>query len=188
MKLFNNKKIILIFYLTLFKIPIIYSIFHYREFTSKPYRAGHLAFNSQGDMIIEYSYERDRLFFGLKQNGRYFFENNGTEKATKELEIQELNDNYQRYEAQNLFISIKDINNIQYLLSISAYYVIELFDINNINKNDYKINKNTEYFFSDFDSLVFSVLSKNNSNEYFVIYLSNYDHNCYIKKIEFSNF
>ena len=44
----------------------------------KNFRAGNFAINKNGDMIIEYSNDKDskrniRLFYGIKKNGRYFF-------------------------------------------------------------------------------------------------------------------
>ena len=45
----------------------------YFEHTNKYYRAGHFAMNSKGDLIIEYSYLRCRLFFGFKKSGKFYF-------------------------------------------------------------------------------------------------------------------
>ena len=76
---------------------------------NKFYRAGHFALNKNGDMIIEYSYDKYRLFYGLKKNGKYFFPN-----ITKEIEIINTDGNstkIQRYESINSFISlINDTN------------------------------------------------------------------------------
>ena len=43
------------------------------EMDGKYYRSGHFAINTKGDLIIEYSYEQFRLFYGLKKIGNYFF-------------------------------------------------------------------------------------------------------------------
>ena len=98
------------------------------EFNTQNYRAGRFAFNSNGDMIIEYSCNNYRLFFGLKKNGKYFFkdeENN--EILTKEIKIENRGDDNQRYESQNIFISISADK--QYLFSISTFISItELYD------------------------------------------------------------
>ena len=40
---------------------------------NKYYRAGHFASNKNGDMVIEYSYLQYRLFFGLKNDGKYLY-------------------------------------------------------------------------------------------------------------------
>ena len=42
-------------------------------FDSDHYRAGNFAINKNNDMFIEYSYQNKRLFYGLQQNGRYYF-------------------------------------------------------------------------------------------------------------------
>ena len=52
------------------------------QFNSKNYRAGHFAINNKGDMVVEYSDEHSRLFYGFKNNGRYYFE---TENNIKEI-------------------------------------------------------------------------------------------------------
>lgn len=52
-------------------------------FNNKNYRSGHFAINNKGDMIVEYSDERSRLFYGLKKNVRYFFD---TDNNRKEIE------------------------------------------------------------------------------------------------------
>ena len=79
------------------------------NFPNKFYRSGHFALNKNGDMIIEYSYDKYRLFYGLKKNGKYFFPN-----ITKEIEIINTDGNstkIQRYESINSFISlINDTN------------------------------------------------------------------------------
>ena len=70
---------------------------------NKNYTAGHFAMNSKGDMIIEYSFEQYRLFYGLKKNGKNYFPN-----TTKELEIKSDNiksEQIRRFESVNLFIS-----------------------------------------------------------------------------------
>ena len=41
----------------------------------KIYRAGHFAINTKGDLIVEYSSNQYRLFYGLKKNGKFFFPN-----------------------------------------------------------------------------------------------------------------
>ena len=40
---------------------------------NKDYRAGHFAMNSKGDMIIEYSFNQYRLFYGLKKEWKKLF-------------------------------------------------------------------------------------------------------------------
>ena len=45
----------------------------YFNLENRQYRAGHFAMNSKGDMIIEYSYNQYRLFYGLRGNGTLYF-------------------------------------------------------------------------------------------------------------------
>ena len=104
------------------------------EFSSKSYKAGHFAFNSNGDMIIEYSSGHNRLFYGLKNNGKPYFKNDeGNEIYSKEIEIINYNHsiirNTDRHDSKNIFVSI---NNKEYLFSISSYEgIVELHDIDN---------------------------------------------------------
>ena len=74
------------------------------ENDNKYYRAGHFASNKNGDMVIEYSYLQYRLFFGLKNDGKYLYP-----EETKEIEI--INSNIDqdiiiRYESVNCFVSL----------------------------------------------------------------------------------
>ena len=50
-------------------------------FNTKNYRAGHFAINNKGDMIVEYSDDHWRLFYGFKNNGRYFYDTKNNIKA-----------------------------------------------------------------------------------------------------------
>ena len=54
----------------------------YFEQENRNYSAGHFAVNKNGDMIIEYSYNQYRLFYGLKADGNYYFP-----EIIKEIEI-----------------------------------------------------------------------------------------------------
>ena len=58
-------------------------------FNNKKYRAGHFATKKNGDLIIEFSEDNhrfncSRLFYGLKRDGQYYFDNN---MPTYELNI-----------------------------------------------------------------------------------------------------
>ena len=81
-------------------------------FNSSHYISGHSAFTSNGDMIIEYSYENKRLFYGLKKNGKNYFNENGQNNSTKMITIGEIEN--ECYQARNIFISF-----IIYLLIIN---------------------------------------------------------------------
>ena len=89
-------------------------------FNNMKYRAAHSSVNQNGVFIMELSNDAEtgnRVFYGLKSNGRYYFPN----------EI------IARYESINSFIALKDDVNKEkeYFLSISTYYCfMEIYDLN----------------------------------------------------------
>jgi len=172
-KLFKPKKNLIskYFNITIFvfmiKIPIFYfdnNINNIITFDNKHYRAGNFALNSNGDMIVEYSYNNWRLFYGLKENGRYYFnDTDNDETPTKEVEIMnsENNNIYGRYESKNIFISLQDDinNNKQYLFSTSSYTsVTELYNIDNLENNDYFIRTTSNILGHEIFSYSYSLL------------------------------
>ena len=184
----NYMKLIFIFYLLFLEISFVSPNYHFIEFTSKHYRAGHFALNLNKDMVIEYSYNNFRFFFGLKQNGKSYFKKNDKEIYNKELEITESPyKDFHRYESKNIFISLENDTNIQYLLSISTYHLTELY---NLDTNEYKIKKTNEYFDKRINTYIFPILTIGNKNEYYIIYLAQNQtyFNCYITKFSFNNF
>ena len=74
---------------------------------SKKYRAGPFAFNSNGDMIVEYSVDNSRLFYGLKSNGKYYFKDS-SQNGIPSKEITYNYDSANRYESKNIFVSVED--------------------------------------------------------------------------------
>ena len=108
-------------------------------FNSERYRAGHSALKTNGDMVIEYSYDNKRLFFGLKSNGNFYFQDNmGKVLPTKFFGFSE--SNYNRLESRNIFINLNSSsNNREYLFSIGTssestqtiaeLYNLDIFDI-----------------------------------------------------------
>ena len=158
----------------------------YFDKENKYYRASHFALNTKGDLIIEYSYNTSRLFYGLKKDGKYYFP-----EVTKEIEIISNNINYTslgRYESVNSFISLKDDINKEkeYLLSISSYItILELHDFEN---NNYEIFESVKFFNSTLGihSFVFQVLEKkiDNKNIYFLTYITPYPYILYLKMMQ----
>ena len=70
--IFNNYQLLFLF---LFQISFVNSNeIKMFQFNSQHYRAGRFSFNSNGDMIIEYSYNNYRLFLGLKKVENTFFQ------------------------------------------------------------------------------------------------------------------
>ena len=158
-------------------------------FDSKNYRAGHFAFNSNGDMIIEYSSSNSRLFYGLKKNGKFFFKDeNQNEIPIKEITLG--NNNNYRYESRNIFISLKnDSNSKEYLFSSGTQNsMTELFDLNNLNIDNCKLKTTSEYLSNTIFSYTFSLLTIDGSKEYLIIFLSQSNNNVIIQKLSFSNF
>jgi len=153
-------------------------------FDSDHFRAGHFAFNSNDDMFIEYSYDKYRLFFGLKNNGKFFFkDNNNNEIPTKIIELE--GDDYKRYESKNIFISLKN-NTKEYLFSTGEDKTIsELYDLDT---NKYKTNKTENFFGNTLSSSVFTLLELryNNFKEYLIAYM--YDNNYVIQKFNLTDF
>ena len=114
------------------------------KFEDKYYRAGHFATNSKGDMIIEYSYNQYRLFYGLKKDGREYYSG-----GTKEIELTSetiSSDMIRRYESTNLFVALANDTNKEneYLISLSSWRTVgELFNIEN---DEYSLIESTNFF------------------------------------------
>jgi len=134
------------------------------KFDHKNYQTSNFAKNKNGDLIIEFSEDNEisssRLFYGLTNDGRYYFKNQSS--YTYELNID--NDILEdfgyfyfdlNYKTTNLFVSIKNDPNKgnQYLFSINSYYsIVELHDFNN-NANDNNIfNNNSNHYIWSFNN------------------------------------
>ena len=142
-------------------------------FNQKNYRAGHFAINNKGDMVAEFSDNyNSRLFYGLKKNGRSFFD---TDSNIKEIEISENSETtgeYPRYESNNIFVYLEDDINKEkgYLFSTSSWVsVTELHDLENDN---YTIITTKDFFSKQIHGYVFPLLEAkiNNKNFYFIAY------------------
>ena len=164
----------------------------YFDFENRQYRAGHFAMNEKGDMIIEYSYEQYRLFYGLKNNGKDYFS-----EGTKEIEIisDTLDSNViKRYESTNCFVSLKNDTNKEeeYLMSISTN--ISILELHDFEKNKYNIEEASLAFDSEngINSYIFQILEAKieDSNYYFCVYILKDDsqYNITIKRFGLSNF
>ena len=142
------------------------------------YRAAQFITDKEGNMIIEYSKDSSgsyeyRLFYGLKKNGRNYFEN---EQAHKILKIETNEGNKGRYEARNILIYLKDdhTKSNEYLFSTSAYDTLtELYEFKENNIVNYKV-KGTRAFWDIIDifSYQYSLMEwrKNNENIYFCVF------------------
>ena len=120
-------------------------------FNDLDWRAGHACTNNQNVTIIEFSRnhgsEKSRLFYGLKDNGRYYFSD-----ATYKIDTMRCDDcssDYRgRFESRNLFVSLNGGSSTkQYLFSMSSYYALaELIDIDNPNNINYYAWNTTKFF------------------------------------------
>ena len=56
------------------------------KFDDKRYRAGSFAKNKNGDIVIEYSAYNSRLFYGLRNDGKYFFNDESSIKVIDNID------------------------------------------------------------------------------------------------------
>ena len=160
-------------------------------FNDKKYRAGQFAKNKNGDIVLEYSIDQSRLFFGLKADGSYFFDSQNHVKTIESINTDE--NVYLRYESKSLFVSLEsDITKSkEYLLSISTFKALaELHDLEN---NNYLVRKSENFVGNQIFSYHFSILESqiNSKNIYFFIYIhsNETEGNLYtIKKFGFTDF
>ena len=188
-KIININKVKLIFYSFLFLIglPMINSEYNIIVFNSHEYRAGHFAFNSNGDMIIEYSKDNYRLFYGLKKNGKYFFKDNEeNEVPTKEIEINNNGNDAKRYESQNIFVLNNNDNTKQYLFSIGTY--VSYTELHDLDTGEYIIKPTNEFLGNTIFSYIFSLLELTDSNNkiYLITYI--YNQKYMLQKFSFTEF
>lgn len=159
-------------------------------FNDENYGYGSFASNENGDMILEYSYTNKRLFFGLRNNGDFYFGN----QPTKKIEI-ENEDIYIRNHSKLIFVADND-NQKKYLFNTGfEKTTTELFDLENFS---YKVYNTTDYFGREIFAYIISLGELNyadNSKEYFISYLffeddTNTDHfrNIAMNKFSFNNF
>ena len=98
------------------------------------FRAGHFVITKEGTLVIEYSNDGTnymRLFYGLKKNGRYYFEN---ETAFRHFNASNPNNNGNdgRYESKNIILHMKGDTSKQkeYIFSTSIWTTVtELHDL-----------------------------------------------------------
>ena len=162
-------------------------------FNSSHYRSGHFAFNSNEDMIIEYSdgNNNNRLFYGLNKNGKYYFKDSEENQVpTREITLSFGSETALRYEAKNIFVNI---GNKEYLFSIATdKSVVELYDLNDGKYNNISNHLMLSENFLGFIlySYTFSLLKIDNNN-YLISYFSykeNAKKNYILQKFSFSNF
>ena len=149
-KRFKSIKFLINIFLLFFEIEIIFcgdqnscfkiyditntECFNDRIILANKFRAGHFVTMKDGTLIIEYSNDGVnylRLFYGLKKNGRYYFEN---ESPFRHLNATNpVNDTLNgRYESKNIVLHFKDDTSKQkeYIFSTSIWTTVtELHDL-----------------------------------------------------------
>ena len=132
------------------------------------YRSGHFASKKNGDLVLEYSGDprfAKRLFYGLKTNGRGLF-NDGY------IREKDLPSEHGRFEARNLFVSLKSDGNKEkeYLFSTSSYQSwTELHDLENDN---YVYRYSDTFNGKRIFSFVYSLFATTFDNYYFLLFTS----------------
>ena len=153
-------------------------------FNNRKYRSSHFASNKNGDLIIEFSEDDDakdnddyRLFYGLKSDGRYYFKN---EQPTYEFQITGAkNDDasstyYGRYESNNLFVSLNNNEDNEYLFSVSSFNsIVELHNLTS--DNSIHLTWTSQKFFGfteeHIHSYIIPILKIKNESTYIITFL-----------------
>ena len=152
--------------------------------------------NLNGDMFIETSPISDsseRMFYALKNNGRYYFINSENSEETPFFIMNEMSEDLQRHESNLLNIVLNNDDNTEYLMSVSAQGSVEIYDF--INRERKHVSTAT-FLGLDLKSLNnISILIKQNNNYFIIIPI--YCHNIdptyqegdylYLKKYQFSS-
>ena len=144
-KNFLKNSFIFLFIIQIIKVSIEDGIDTIEVFNQGQYLHGQFVYNSKGDMIIEYTKDKStRLFYGIKKNGKGFFDGEYIKLSTFES-------GKNLHEFTNIFVSFNNSNDDnQYLFSFGkSDSVCELYDIEDTNtydkikqfiwKNDFKL-------------------------------------------------
>ena len=133
------------------------------RFNNKKYRAGHFVTYKNKDLIVEFSDDgwdsKDgfaRKFYGLKSNGRFYFEN---EIPTYEIEnIGQIDSDRGRYESFNLLVTTEDdlSRENEFLFSTSLYG--SLTELHKIQEKIYNYTRTTSFVGKIIFSFQYSVV------------------------------
>ena len=171
---------------SIIKMQWLNNIYIFNEYH---FRYGSFALNNNGDLIIEYSYKNKRIFFGLKKNGKYYFDDN----STKIIEFE--NENYVRKHSKLIFVTNNN-NQEQYLFSIGyENSITELYDIEDFSYKAYNTANITSREIYSYVSSLSEIIFEDNHKEYLFSYLyywgdegNNHYRNLILNKFSFSNF
>ena len=129
------------------------------------FRYNHFSFNANEDMIIDsssYPTSSERIFFGLKNNGKFVF---------KDIYYSIFLENDEtRYEGESYFITLTNNNEDEnerkeLLCDISKYNCLELYDLNNNESKKYSITEN----FGNIISNSFTIMKMPDESFYYYI-------------------
>ena len=142
------------------------------KFDQKNYRAGHAIVTKSGELLIEFSIDdesSERLFYGLKKNGRNYFPD---DSFIKIIDVGSDQTRKSRYESMNRLVKINDGSNDgkEYILSISTFKTLmELYDIETWN---FTIKNSISYLENQIFSFKFQILEAiyNNNYVYFIVF------------------
>ena len=182
------------------------------QFKEKKYQINNFAKTENEDFLLQISEQTkygiesttSRLFYGLTNEGRYYFSNKSSYSHEFNINIDEdtFDDNEFYWtnpieNSKNLFVSLRNKEN-KYLFSINSYNsMVELYDLNNDNNNYiiwsfhefFKLNPD-DYFFP-FDYELFEIKDR---NEYVIAFIPqmNIDEDIldvtFIKRFRFQSF
>jgi len=170
---------------------------------SKNYSYININSNKNGDLVIlttKFTGTGERLFYGLKENGRFLFKNNNSDEYPYlifNISGEETGDQ-QKFESESFFIQLSNSDNSidgnEYYLSVAkADQYTEIFDFENENNNF----KRTRLFFeneiySDRWSIFRLAQTKNDEKNYNYLFATinkkeDNEYKLYLKKIYFTS-
>ena len=200
-KIYHN---FIIFFIILFQIikkinvnPVLLN--NIIELAGNRYIYSHISFNSDGDMIIDSSTSNnsgERKFYGLKKNGRFYFNITNYELGYFSMTVQ---NEKPRYEGESFFIKLTSnntqIHGRELLLGVSknigtdSGFYTEIYNLNDNNYTKYKTYNILGWLIGDTFSIMES-LDESDPNYYYYTfcYCSLNEHKYYfnIRKIYFS--
>ena len=152
------------------------------------YRFINFATNLNGDMIVlinSLNTIKKRYFFGIKKNGRFFFENELSYFYSKD------SSSY-RYEGESLFIQLSnnnDTNEKDYFFTYGKSEIFEFYNFEDNNNNYITINKFFGGIIQSYRNSFFKLsFPQDNNNHYYLLtgIVDNHGYIFYIKKCFFS--
>ena len=168
------------------------------------YQLNHFAKNNEGDFVVSFTEYTEniksssRKFYGLKNDGQYFFSDEESFERELKVNINEEIYNSGLDRSKNLFVYINDNTDKQYLFSINAYNsMVELFDVDN-NDNKYYIWSFNKFFDLNLDEYYspcsYEIFSLKKEKSYIIAFLpkekisSDKSNAIFIKKFRFKSF